>query len=164
MSSNNAQSESVAGHGGEIWNDSVHGDQQARTFLGTPCFLALGAWREFWQVLCIIGWGFGNPIKGRNRALGKSCTEALFLLMMWVWPAIKSRGEAVMGVGGNAEWILWDTEGLWGGWLGLEGWVWSWKKRKLSEESSLRDVGKVGEGLELLSMSECQGKQQRAWK
>lgn len=164
MSSNTAHSESVAGHGGEIWNDSVRGDQQAQTFLGTACFLALGA---------LSGENFGKFCaflaelleKGRNRALGKSCTEALFPIDdVSLASDKKERGKAVMGVGGNAEWILWTLRGF-----GARGWawrvgVWSWKKRKLSEKSSLRDAGKDGEGLELLSMSECQGKQQKAWR
>lgn len=53
--------------------------------------------------------------------------------------------------------------------FGVGGWAWrvgSGAERRESclRRAALRDVGKVGEGLELLSMSECQGKQQRAWK
>lgn len=119
MSSNTAHNESVAGHGGEIWNDSVRGDQQAQTFLGTACFLALGA---------LSGENFGKFCaflaelleKGRNRALGKSCTEALFPIDdVSLASDKKERGKAAMGVGGNAEWILWTLRGF-----GARGWAW----------------------------------------
>lgn len=68
MSSNNAQSESVAGHGGEIWNDSVHGDQQAWTFLGTPCFLALGALsgENFGKFCALLAEVLETPLKAET--------------------------------------------------------------------------------------------------
>lgn len=99
MSSNIPQGESIAGHEGEIWNYVLSTRlPSALDFPGHVLFSCPQSlvWRDFWQVLCVSGWVFGNPIIGRSRTLGKSHTEAQFPVVMWAWPVIKDKDEAVM--------------------------------------------------------------------
>lgn len=141
MSSNIPQGESIAGHEGEIWNHVLStGLPSAPDFPGHVLFSCPQGlvWRDFWQVLCVSGWVFGNPIISRSRTLGKSRTEAQFPVVMWAWPVIKDKDDAVMGADSAtqvdpAQSSKTLEREAWG--IGVVEWGWrvefgSWKKRK----------------------------------